>query len=56
MICIDINLVYHQSGFLNFWGSDDLKSGIEINGESCGKRNKAGIIPHIINQEKFQVD
>ena len=51
-----INLVYHKSGFLNCWGSDDLKSGIEINGDPCGKRNKSGSIPHVINQEKFQMD
>lgn len=45
-----------QSGFLNFWESVDLKSGIEINGEPCGEKNKTGSIPHIIYQEEFQMD
>lgn len=50
-----VNLVYHKSGFLNQWRSDDLKSGIEINGDPYGK-TKTGCIPHIIYQKKFQMD
>lgn len=50
-----INLVYNKSCCLNQCRSDDLKNGVEINGEPCGK-TKTGCIPHIIYQKKFQMD